>query len=113
MLQPADHEQELPACGVRHDFDPSPRRKKKNQKERTVERGRLWKLSQPRKSSQVAFGNILLMISSAAWKTLLGFPQLPQAQLRRLTLKPLTIRVDPFCSIGVGSFYVVKSSYRR
>jgi hypothetical protein len=62
------------------------KRKKKNQKERTVEGERLWKLPQPRKSSQVAFGNIFLMISSAAWKTLLGLPQLPQARIRRLTL---------------------------
>jgi hypothetical protein len=33
----------------------------------------MWKLPQPRKSSKVAFGTIFLMISSAAWKTLLGF----------------------------------------
>jgi hypothetical protein len=110
MLQPADHEQELPACGVRHDFDPSPRRKKKNQKERTGEGGRLWKLSQPRKSSQVAFGNILLMISSAAWKTLLGFPQLPQAQLRRLTLKPLTKGWIPFPPSGWAPFTLSKAA---
>jgi hypothetical protein len=35
-------------------------RKKKNQKERTEEGGRLWKLPQPRKSSKVAFGTIFL-----------------------------------------------------
>lgn len=50
-------------------------------------RGGFWKPPQPRKSIQVAFGTIFLMISSAAWKTLLGFPPLPQARRRRL-LKP-------------------------
>jgi hypothetical protein len=49
----------------------------------------LWKLPQPRKSVKVAFGNIFLMISSAAWKTLLGFPQLPQTRRR---LHPLQIK---------------------
>ncbi len=32
---------------------------------------------------QGAFGDIFLVISTAAWKTLLGFPQLPQARRRR------------------------------
>jgi len=35
----------------------------------------------------VAFGNIFLMISTAAWKTLLGFPQLPQARRRLHSLQ--------------------------
>jgi hypothetical protein len=56
----------------------------------------------------VAFGTIFLMISSAAWKTLLGLPQLPQAAAA-INLKTINKRVGPFCSIGVGSFYVVKS----
>jgi len=42
----------------------------------------LWKPPQPWKSNKVAFGNIFLMISTAVWKTLLGFPQLPQARRR-------------------------------
>ena len=71
-----------------HEGVESGQRKKKNQKERTVGRGRLWKLPQPRKSFKVAYGSIFLMISSAAWKTLLGFPQLPQARRR---LHPLQI----------------------
>jgi hypothetical protein len=57
----------------------------------------------------VAFGTIFLIISSAAWKTLLGLPQLPQATAAS-NLKTINKRVGPFCSIGVGSFYVVKSS---
>ena len=93
-------------CGANYFFATvvSGQRKKKNQKERTVEGGRLWKLPQPRKSSKVAFGNIFLMISSAAWKTLLGLPQLPQARLRRLTLKPLTKGWVPFARSGWAPF---------
>jgi hypothetical protein len=129
MLQPADHEQGIP--GMRRSqarsrtsaykrsseriISPrdaeSEQRKKKNQKERTVEGGRLWKLPQPRKSTKVAFGTIFLMIFSAAWKTLLGLPQLPQARLRAINLKTINKRVGPFYSIGVGSFYVVKSKW--
>jgi hypothetical protein len=33
---------------------------------------------------QVAFGNIFMAISTAAWKTLLGFPQLPQNRRRSI-----------------------------
>ena len=50
-------------------------RKKKEPKKK--ESG-LWKLPQPWKSEKVAFGNIFLMISTAAWKSLRtkrsGFP---------------------------------------
>src|SRR5215471_16144610 len=53
------------------------------------ERGGLWKLPQPWKSENVAFGDFLLMISTAAWKACAknapAFPQLPQAQ-RLLTI---------------------------
>jgi len=63
------------------------RKKKEPKKKETSGRGSLWKLPQPRKSFKVAFGNIFLMISTAAWKTLLGFPQLPQAR----RLHPLQI----------------------
>jgi hypothetical protein len=51
-------------------------RKKKEAKKK--ERGGLWKLPQPWKSEAVAFGDIFLMISTAAWKSLrkkrCGFP---------------------------------------
>ena len=63
------------------------KKEKRTKKERKLRRGSLWKLPQPRKSFKVAFGNIFLMISSAAWKTLLGFPQLPQARRRYIHFK--------------------------
>jgi hypothetical protein len=50
--------------------------RKRTKKKETKGRGILWKLPQPSKSIKVAFGNIFLVIYSAAWKTLLGFPQL-------------------------------------
>ena len=60
----------------------SEQRKKKNQKERTGEGGRLWKLPQPRKSSKVAFGAILLddflkLLGKASREDVLGFPTVP------------------------------------
>jgi hypothetical protein len=67
---------------------PEQRKKKEPKKKESCGRGSLWKLSPPRKSIKVAFGYIFLMISSAAWKTLLGFPQLPQTRRR---LHPLQI----------------------
>ena len=43
----------------------------------------LWKLPQLWKSNKEAFGNVFLMISTAAWKSLakntLGFPTVPTA----------------------------------
>jgi hypothetical protein len=66
---------------------PEQRKKKEPKKKESCGRGSLWKLPQPRKSFKLAFGNIFLMISTAAWKTLLGFPQLPQARRRLLPLQ--------------------------
>jgi hypothetical protein len=83
--------------------------RKRTKKKEIQGRGSLWKPPQPRKSIKDAFGDIFLMISSATWKTLLGFPQLPQARRRRFTLT-INKRVGSFCSIGAGSFYVVKST---
>ncbi len=50
--------------------------RKRTKKKETKGRGSLWKLPQPSKSNKVACGDIFLVIYSAAWKTLLGFPQL-------------------------------------
>jgi hypothetical protein len=41
-----------------------------------------WNLPHLRKPVKVAFGNICLTIFTGAWKTLLGFPQLPPARRR-------------------------------
>jgi hypothetical protein len=55
-------------------------RKKKEPKKK--ERGGLWKLPQPWKSTKDAFGDIYLMISTAARKSLQAFSQFPQARQR-------------------------------
>ena len=68
----------------------SKQRKKKNQKERTKEGDACGNCRSRGNRVRWPSAPFFLMISSAAWKTLLGLPQLPQARLRRLTLKPLT-----------------------
>ena len=50
--------------------------RKRTKKKETEGRGGLWKLPQPRKSNKVPAAIFFLVISSAAWKTLLVFPQL-------------------------------------
>jgi len=55
---------------------------KKEKEPKKKERGGPWNLPHLRKSVKVAFGNICLTIFTAAWKTLLGFPQLPPARRR-------------------------------
>jgi hypothetical protein len=54
----------------------------KKEKEPKKKGGGPWNLPHLRKSVEVAFGNICLTIFTAAWKTLLGFPQLPPARRR-------------------------------
>jgi hypothetical protein len=58
------------------------RRPKERKRTKKKERGGPWNLPHLRKSVKVAFGNICLMIFTVAWKTLLGFPQLPPARRR-------------------------------
>jgi hypothetical protein len=57
------------------------RAQRKQKQAKKKERGGLWKLPQQWKSEAVAFGDIFLMISTAAWKSLrknaAAFPQLP------------------------------------
>jgi hypothetical protein len=60
---------------------------KRTKKERKRGKGKLVETAAAEEIVQGAFGSIFLMISSAAWKTLLGFPQLPQAR----RLHPLQI----------------------
>jgi hypothetical protein len=79
--------------------------KERKKKQKRKKRGGLWKLPQPWKSEKVAFGDLFLTISTAAWKSLRtkrsAFPQLPQA------LRPLTIKRDhsqfPCLTEGVQS----------
>jgi hypothetical protein len=87
----------------------SEQRKKKNQKERTGEGGRLWKLPQPRKSSKVAFGAILLDDFLRCLENPAGFTTVTTSAAATINFKTINKRVGPFCSIEVGSFYVVKS----
>jgi hypothetical protein len=58
-------------------------KEKKKEAKKKRKGGGLWKRPQPWKSSKDAYGDILWMISTAAWKTLLGFPPFPQARRRR------------------------------
>jgi hypothetical protein len=60
--------------------------RKKNQKRKKAKEGEVYGNCRSRGNRARMLRNILLMISTAAWKTLLGFPQLPQAR-RRLTNK--------------------------
>jgi hypothetical protein len=53
------------------------------------------------------------MISSAVWKTLLGFHRYHKPGGGDYLTLTTNKRVGPFCSIGVGSFYVVKRRPRR
>jgi len=79
--------------------------KERKKKQKRKKRGGLWKLPQPWKSGKVAFADLFLTISTAAWKSLRtkrsAFPQLPQA------LRPLTIKRDhsqfPCLTEGVQS----------
>jgi hypothetical protein len=48
--------------------------RKSTKKKEKFGRGGLWKLPQPRKSDNDAFGDIFLMISTAPWKSLRGGP---------------------------------------
>jgi hypothetical protein len=63
----------------------SEQKKKKNQKE-NKEGDACGNCRSRGNRVRSAFGNILFMISSAAWKTLLGLPQFPQARRQHLTL---------------------------
>jgi hypothetical protein len=64
------------------------KKEKSSKKERNVKEGEVYGNCRSRGNrARKPFGNILLMISSAAWKILLGFPQLPQTR-RRLINKP-------------------------
>jgi len=59
-----------------------PEKKKERTRTKKKERGGPWNLPHLRKSAKVAFGNIFLAIFTVAWKTLLGFPQIPPARRR-------------------------------
>ena len=71
--------------------------------------GRLWKLPQPRKSTKVAFGAILLDDFLRYLENPAGFTTVTTSAAATINFKTINKRVGPFCSIGVGSFYVVKS----
>ena len=73
----------------------------------------MWKLPQPRKSIKDAFGDIFLMISSATWKTLLGFPQLLTSPAAAIYFKPLTKGWAPFARSGRAPFPLSKAYLAR
>jgi hypothetical protein len=60
--------------------------RKKNQKRKKAKEGEVCGNCHSPGNLARMLRNILLMISTAAWKTLQGFPQLPQTR-RRLTNK--------------------------
>jgi hypothetical protein len=88
----------------------SEQRKKKNQKERTEEGDACGNCRSRGNRVRWPSAPFFLMISSAAWKTLLGLPQLPQARLRRLTLKPLTKGWVPFARSRWALFTLSKAT---
>ena len=73
----------------------------------------MWKLPQPRKSSKVAFGAILLDDFLRYLENPAGFTTVTTSAAATINFKTINKRVCPFCSIGVGSFYVVKSKRLR
>jgi hypothetical protein len=78
-------------CEIRS--DQSELTKKEAKKKKRFGRGGLWKLPQPWKSARM-LRDFQFMISTAAWKSLLAFPQLPQAR-RRLIYQPIFNGSDP------------------
>ena len=71
----------------------------------------MWKLPQPRKSSKVAFGAILLDDFLRCLENPAGFTTVTTSAAATINFKTINKRVGPFCSIEVGSFYVVKSTF--
>jgi len=71
-------------------------KEKRTQKEKES----LWKLPQPWKSTKEAFGNFLLMISTAAWKSLRqnrsGFPTVTTGPAAAVTKAPYQSSVDHY-----------------
>jgi hypothetical protein len=61
------------------------RQQRKRSKKKNKEGDGLWKLPQ-RWKSQRMLRDFYFMISTAAWKSLLAFPQLPQARRRSIKL---------------------------